>query len=287
MVSVKEVTYEKLMIIKFILMRIFIVLKMDTKVRGLNLVSQEYDQGAWLKQQEFFDSSIIEFDSVEQFLYKYNNNFEISNKKFLTVSGGLRISDIEAYKRYKAGRLIEVFPEKSVNILELGCGFGWNLAVLRDSGHTGNLYGVDISSTAINLCKKVSDKFKLSLLCDEMNILNINDLFVSNLDVDYILIYQVLEQLPKDTENVLEKLILCFPETNFVLIESSSELFPISLSDLISKLYVKKQNYQKSVLKTVRQMAKGNLIKDLTYSRYYCSGKFGHENMIVRFRSNK
>ncbi len=268
-------------------MRIFIVLKMDTKVRDLNLVSQEYDQGAWLKQQEFFDSLIVEFGSVEQFLYKYNNNFEISNRKFLTVSGGLRISDIEAYKRYKAGRLVEVFPKKSVNILEVGCGFGWNLAVLRDNGYTGNLYGVDISSTAVNLCKKVSDKFKLSLLCDEMNILNLNDMSLSDLDVDYILIYQVLEQLPKHTENVLEKLISCFPETNFVLIESSSELFPISLSDLISKLYVKKQNYQKSVLRTVRRMAKGNLIKELTYSRYYCSGKFGHENMIVRFRSNK
>jgi hypothetical protein len=65
MASIKEVTYEKLMIIKYILTRIFIVFKMDSKVRGLNLVLQEYDQGAWLKQQQFFGSLITEFNSVE------------------------------------------------------------------------------------------------------------------------------------------------------------------------------------------------------------------------------
>ena len=287
MASIKEVTCEKLMIIKFILIRIFIILKMDTKDRDFNLVSQEYDSGSWQKNLEFFNKQFISFNSIEQFLYENNNKIEISHQKFLTISGGLKISNMEAYKRYKARRLAEVFSQKNVNILEVGCGFGWNLAALRVNGYTGNLYGVYVSSTAIDLCKKFSNKFKLSLLCDEMDIINIDESFASNFDVDYILIYQVLEQLPKDVENVLEKLVLYFPETNFILIESSSELFPISLSDLISKLYVKKQNYQKSVLKTVHKMAKGNQIKDLTYNRYYCSGKFGHENMIVRFRSNK
>jgi len=193
------------------------------------------------------------------------------------------VLDETQYLKFKSKKLASIFSSRDSNILELGSGYGWNLISLRYHGFTGELYGIDISPTAVQLCNEISDHLKLAIKAQVLDIKYIKKDSIDTSLFDIILIYQVLEQLPEDIEAILYNIVHLFPNKKFFLIESASELFPKSLSDILTRIYIKKQNYQNTVLKNLRKLENEGLIFNFGFQRYRCSGKYGHENIIIKF----
>jgi SAM-dependent methyltransferase len=109
------------------------------------------------------------------------------------MAGCYVLTTPEEYLEYKAQKLGSILAEfKGSNILELGCGFGWNLATLRGYGHTGKLIGVEISPTGLNLGKEISEKYNLGIHYEELNLIDAQSTGnMGNRDTDTDLILRI------------------------------------------------------------------------------------------------
>lgn len=283
--SVIKIVKKKLFFLIEIVRRLNIVINMDNKVRNVDLIEKEYNTGSWLNFNSYFDSIKTAPFTVEDILFPKNStNYKVNTDiPKLRVTESLVVLDETQYLKFKSMKLASIFSSKDSNILELGSGYGWNLISLRYHGFTGKLYGIDISPNAVQLCNKISDYLKLSIKAQVLDIKYVKKDSIDTSLFDIVLVYQVLEQLPEDIEAILYNIVHSFPNKKFFLIESASELFPKSLSDILTRVYVKKQNYQNTVLKYLRKLENEGLIFNFGFQRYRCSSKFGHENIIIRF----
>lgn len=96
------------------------------------------------------------------------------------------------YLNYKLPIYIKnKLPDKSSNVLDIGCGFGQMLIALQREGYE-NVCGIDISSEAVEHCQK--NNLKVQLITDLIAFTTI-----STSKYDVIVLSHVLEHLPKDT----------------------------------------------------------------------------------------
>lgn len=260
----------------------FNLLKSSRKVRNADQVKLEYEYGSWNKVKlNFFQTLGVVEVKLSDFLFR----FAFPEKKFFAITNNFNVCDSYDYYKFKAQKIISLFNNSNESILELGCGFGWNLAVLRNAGHKGSLFGIDISATGISLAKEISNRYDLEISFYNYDLNEVDSFSFLRKEINTIFIYQVLEQLPQNTSNIIRQVVEQFPGKRFVIVESSSELFPKNLSDVLTKLYVYKQNYQNRLLKTLRELESKNLVRQLSISRYRCSHKLGHESMLLTFYS--
>jgi 2-polyprenyl-3-methyl-5-hydroxy-6-metoxy-1,4-benzoquinol methylase len=267
---------------------IYTVFRMKNVRRDSATVALQYNSGSWRKKLDSFNHYKTTSNSLEDFLFKkqYTSQRGLKKRLKLVNCDKLMFIEEEEYLEYKAKKLAKCFDDKYSNVLEIGCGYGWNLAVLRLHGFKGELNGIDISSNGIKLSKEMSSHFSLNLHTQVKDIHELDRKFAADFKVDIVLIYQVLEQIPNSTEQVLNTLVEIFPKTKFLIIESAAELFPINLNLLLTRFYRYKQNYQNSVLRVCKNLAHANKITEFHSNRYNCSGKYGHESLKIEFISS-
>jgi len=207
----------KLLILLEIMRRINVLINMENKVRNADSVEKEYNTGSWLKFKSYIDSIKTSPFTIEDIIFPKNSkNYKIGSSNYsLRVTDSLVVLDEAQYLKFKSKKLASIFDSKDSNILELGCGYGRNLISLRYHGFTGQLYGIDISPTAVKLCNEISDYFKLSITAQVLDIKNIKEDTINKSLFDIVLIYQVLEQLPKDIEAILYNVVHLFPNKKF------------------------------------------------------------------------
>ena len=248
-------------------------------------VKQDYNDTSWHKIA--FEIRKIFTQAPNTQLPSLLNNPIIEPNTRYAVMENYTTADPSTYLNFKANKLISLFKDQNLNILELGCGFGWNLSVLRNSGHAGNLLGVDISETGISLAKSISDKYNLNINYQVLDLTNYAHLknLIESIKCDIIFTYQVFEQLPHESEALIRSLIKIAKKRSFVLIESSASLKPLNYSDLLSKIYVWKKDYQTILCKTLKDLEQKNIISDLSIQRLRCSHKIGNESAVYRFNS--
>lgn len=283
---VKHMT--NLRIVYEIIRKIYMVFRMKKVSRNSATVALHYNSGSWQKKLDSFNKYKTTPNSLEGFLFEkqFASQTGLKRKLKLVNCEKLMFIEEEKYLEYKAKRLAKCIGEKYSNVLEIGCGYGWNLAVLRLYGFKGGLNGIDISKNGIELSRKISSHFSLNLHTQVKDIHELDRKFTADFKIDLILIYQVLEQLPNSTEQVLNKLIEIFPKTKFLIIESAAELFPTNLNLLLTRFYNYKQNYQNSVLRVCKNLAHAEKITEFKSNRYNCSGKYGHESLKIEFVSS-
>ena len=275
-------------IIYEVIRQIYLVIRMKKIRRDFAIVDLQYNSGSWAKKLDSYFEQKKTSNNLESFLFEKQFAIQTGLKRKLKLVNcdKLMFIEQEKYLEYKAKRLAECFDDQYSNVLEIGCGFGWNLAVLRLYGFKGGLNGIDISKNGIKLSKEISSNFSLNLHTQVKDIHELDKKFADDFKIDTILIYQVLEQIPDSTEQVLNKLIEIFPKTKFLIIESASELFPVNLNLLLTRFYIYKQNYQTSVLKVCKNLAHSEKITAFQSKLYNCSGKYGHESLKIEFISS-
>ena len=112
----------------------------------------------------------------------------------LTFEESYKSEGFNAQRRYPNEPLLQFLgryyfglpkdKRKSTRILEIGCGSGANLWMVAKEGFS--TYGIDISSTGINLCKKMLDdwRVKASLSVQNMRKMDFdNDYFDAIFDI--------------------------------------------------------------------------------------------------------
>jgi len=246
-------------------MRLIQVFKMPSQNRTSSVVNNEYNDR-----------------SYNTLLSKYRKNTQsiITDKLFL-LYGSKKIRLVRAKKflimqdhEYNTFKYNELFKNVYLHrsIIEIGCGFGRNLFAIRNLGYKGDLAGIDISSNAISLAKLIDKKLNLRVNfakvdAKKMTSYDFKELRKSKSGL--VMSYQFFEQIPNDVETVLAKLVSIFSGHHFIFIESRAELTGTTLSEFITKVYIRKKNYQNSLLKNLRSLQKRGMITNLKVEKYY------------------
>lgn len=221
--------------------------------RSRERVIQEYDQGVWktaLAQQRWRRTA-----TLDEYLTPGGHAARLA-----TIEGRLvRIPSVDYY-HYRNGLLRSVLEEwagDADELVELGCGSGFNLFVLSQSGRWRRLYGLDLSENALAVAREVARHFGItSVYFERADLTDPRDPNLHFLMGRPVFTYYVLEQLKYDLQPVIKRLIACRP-ARVIHLETGTQLLPrLSLRFVANRLYILRRDYQNHLVTTLEGLAR-------------------------------
>src|SRR3989344_3674957 len=114
--------------------------------RDISVTASEYERGMWTVVST--TKPWMAYSSLDEYVCHSGNNRTIDcviDKKIVRLS----LSEYYKFRRDNLVGLVSRFVENGEVIVEVGCGYGFNLFSLRSvSASFGTLVGLDISETA-------------------------------------------------------------------------------------------------------------------------------------------
>lgn len=177
----------------------------------------------------------------------------------------------DVYYRWRAEKLqmlLDLYSETPEQIVELGCGYGYNIFTLVISNRYKHLRGFDISVNAIHTAKEIAQHFGVENVEFElMDLRNSGDPNFRHIKDETVFTYYCLEQLPYDTELILNNILEGRPR-RVIHIEPTTELLnPLRPLDLVSYLYMLSMCYQRKLVGAINSMAKAGKVRIVEITR--------------------
>ncbi|WP_448585432.1 hypothetical protein [Thermaurantiacus sp.] len=199
------------------------------------------------------------------------------------VDGRLRRLSVGAYYRYRTERLQSImvrFAGDRNRLIELGCGAGRNLFALSLDGRW-QLRGYDISPTGLAVVEEVRASFGVpNLEVEPLDLLGPSHAF-PDLSGETVFTWLCLEQLPGRAEQVLRALIEVGVARG-IHVEPSLESFsPFVPRDLATIIYLRRQDYQRSLTTTLKGLEAEGRLRLVHVERANLSPKPGNEPMLL------
>lgn len=220
-------------------------------------VASEYDQGTWEKARR--DAAWQRAPSLDAYVA------ETSRKTLVAMLDGslCRVPAHDYYRfRYRRLRqLIDTFRKPGTPVVELGSGLGTNLFRLRAEGLDVPMKGFDISPTGVEVARSVTSHFDLRQM--DFDVLDLRQHDHPNypqIEGTTVFTYYCLEQIPSATREVMEAIARARP-ARVIHVEPSTELLSWwRLSDTATRAYVLSQDYQRTLMRTAKDLeAEGKL----------------------------
>jgi hypothetical protein len=245
--------------------------------RSRGLVLADYDQGEWSDQLRArgWERS----RSLQEYVVDRGER-EI----YATVNGQLSRMVATQYYRYRAANLISLLKEFSrgaETIVELGSGSGNILFTISLERHWAKLIGLELSKSGRQIMEQVRDHFHLDTI--EAGYIDLLDESLSDdsrLAGATVFTHYCLEQLPDFTEHVLRQLVRA-GIARAIHIEPTPELFGWSLKDLATRAYIWRQDYQRTLVKTVRKLESEGLIRVVEVRRLHFASSWRNDPTLV------
>lgn len=234
------------------------ILGMAPDKRSQELITKEYDQGVWSRHLK----RVQESESLEEYLF--------GGSQFLAFcrpgTYKTQLMPRSDYLRAKAGLLQNLLNPFS-SICELGCGSGWNLIAMRFLGFEGSLSGIDISPVGIQVIEEANAKWNLNINCAVGDISS-RQVFLSDLfqNSESIFSFLALEQLPREAFHTLTYIRELRGGKKVFLLESSSGIFPLHYSEILTSIYTKKRDYLRTMKAYLNDLSISYSIKRLNFS---------------------
>jgi len=174
----------------------------------------------------------INKSKIQQYYHDSNLGYNLVHSKEGSVHMALNYDGVfndDGY--YQQVREISKHLNKNSNVLELGCGKGFNSSFLASNNKTSNFYGIDISNKHLNYAKRKSDKVNnLNFNYGDFHVLNFeNETFDLVFELESICHTDKPDVVLKEIHRVLKK------GGKFILYEGFRTKDFDMLSDLLKK----------------------------------------------------
>jgi hypothetical protein len=226
------------------------------RLRTRDQVTAEYDAGTW--HQRLHDRAWLRAADLSAFLVGNDRNLRIAK-----VGGRIVEIRTDEYYRLRLRALADLIAERAPaddeddEIVELGCGAGYNLFSLAAAGRFGRFAGFDISENAIAAATAtaahfgLTDRFRFGLI----DLTKANHPGFNEIAGKTVFTYFAIEQVPRAVEDVLENIRRQRPR-RVIHMEPSTELLkPWKPLDLLNYVYVKSMDYQTRLFTAVEELA--------------------------------
>lgn len=220
-------------------------------VRDTGKVAREYHGGHWarvLAERQWESTS-----GLEAFLIGHDQTPIIAK-----VDGQIcRIKRAEYY-RYRIDALAQLIGSSlgdEHDIVEVGCGFGYNLFGLALSFPNLRLTGVDISANGIEAARAIARHFGISnrVQFELLDVTKPDDRNFALLNGRACFTYFCLEQIPYDVEQVVKNILMAKP-SRVLHVEPTTKASGYGRRDWVNYLYVKSMDYQSRLFTVLREL---------------------------------
>ncbi len=268
---------------KFTLYRDVYAALIKKETRNLKKVEEDYEKGLYQKyvdskvwSNEKTDLSILgltdpdRLERNEMSYYRYND--EILKDTYVNIWKQFNDEFVETFSK---------FVDEKDEIVELGCGYGRNLFALRKNNFKNKMIGTDISKNAINVAKKLNEKFDANIEFDTLDMAsNFSKDIVEN---KTIFTYGALEQTKYQLETILKNLIDSNPK-QVIHFETLPKLLPNNLFGISVRVNRYRKDYQTQILEILHKYQNKVSICDLEKIKT-CPSVF-NPMMMVRYKIN-
>jgi hypothetical protein len=229
------------------------------RVRNPTVTKKEYEEFAWasvLSSKEW-----ERFESIDDFVTKRND----LRRRVCLVDGKVDYLTTHAYYTYRKKTLrylVEPYLKEGTGIVELGCGWGFNLFSLADSiQKPTTMLGMDVSHNGLQAGRQVSEKFGVPVDFKHIDLLDDTHPNWKEIKSRVVMTYYCLEQLANYMDRVISNLIKAGPEL-VIHIEPTRELSnPLNLLDFNSLVYSRARDYPGNIVSTILNKQDLGLVK--------------------------
>jgi SAM-dependent methyltransferase len=192
------------------------------------------------------------------------------------------VADYYQYRQKKLQQIIATYTGDEKDIVELGCGAGGNLFVLYCANIWKNFLGFDISQNAIDIAKKVAEHFKTNSI--RFGVMDLTDSAAQEWETlrgKTVFTYYCLEQLNQFTGPIINSIIKSGAK-RVIHIEPTTEMLNLfDIKDLVNFVYIIRQDYQRSLIKTLKKLELQGKVRILKTERPYYSPSIKHDPTLV------
>ncbi len=232
--------------------------------RGADRVQAEYDGGNWASILE--KRSWTRCGSLDEYLIGNDRQAilaRIDGKPY-------EISRCEYY-RWRMQLLQSVvrsYVEDDGTLIELGCGYGYNVFSLALGGNIKTLRGYDISENGIAAARAIASHFGVEHVSfDLIDLTDPTHSSFGEIAGKTVLTYFCFEQLPHDLGRVIRNIVEARPRRVISIEAATGARRPTNLLDLLNDLYVRSQDYQTGLAGCLRGFQTNNSLKLLEQTR--------------------
>lgn len=214
--------------------------------RDQQQVADDYDQGVWKRALE--ERAWEQATDLEAYVIGTNRA-----EALVKVGGAVFRMERAAYNRVRLQGLQEAIRESMedqvIELVELGCGAGYNVFSLALDPRWKRITGLDISPNGVAVARSVASNFgRGDLSFGLIDITDPENPSWSLLEGRSVFTYLCLEQLPSQIEQVITHLLAARPR-RVVHIESSVDLLrPWRPLDIANLVYLRSMDYQRSLM---------------------------------------
>jgi SAM-dependent methyltransferase len=233
--------------------------------RTADVVDSEYNQQNW--QKMLASKGWLRAASLADFLAPADSNESLRkvDNKILRIDG-------QRYYRYRTAALSNLILRHAGDvrqIVELGCGYGYNLFSLHLHRPDLTFKGFDIAPNGIAAGREIAAHFGLSdkISLDRIDLTDANDPNLSAIAGQTAFTYFCIEQIPYDVRKVVENIIAAKPR-RVINIEPTTELLDLTHPrDLVSLVYIRSVDYQTQLFSILDQLEREGRIRIIARER--------------------
>ncbi len=248
--------------------------------RDRTQVQSEYDRGVWRRLAE--DRPWRDRPTLEEYVNPSAGPLRVATVENRYVHIASR--DYYVYRTHIITDVFRAFATDEPELVELGCGSGFNIFLLLTAGASAHFTGLDVSPHALRAARDIRRHFGLEerTAFHELDLLEGSHPNYHHLTDRVVFTYYCLEQLKYDTRRVLEHILAARPR-RVLHFEPTVELLRLwDPRDLVNYLYIKRQDYQDNLVTTLRAMEREGRLRVVTLARlHYAPGPRHDPTLIV------
>lgn len=236
--------------------------------RSRSQVTGDYEHGVWrhmLARKPWLGAANFA-DYLEP-----DRDGKLRKTLLATVNGRLVRVDSRDYYRYRNRLLVTLlqrWAEGEEELVELGCGAGFNLFALWLSGRWKRLLGFDVSTNALAAARETARYFGVTGVGFEtLDLGNAADAGFSQLRGKVVFTYYVLEQLKYEVQPVIENLVRSGVKRAIHIETGTDLLHRWSLRFMLNRLYILRQDYQDHLVEVLRALETRGLLRIMDVRR--------------------
>jgi hypothetical protein len=247
--------------------------------RDAPVVAAEYDLGYW--RRVLSERAWRRHPSLEDFLNP--GNADVRVVKLDNRYTRLRTDAYYDYRRQALCGIMQRYAAEADELVELGCGFGRNIFTLTTADPVRRFVGLDVSPHAIAAAAEIAAHFCVNgrATFDVLDLANRADPNWSYLRGRTVFTYYCLEQLKYSMPQVIDNITTAAPR-RVIHVEPCVERLRLwSPKDLVNYLYIVRQDYQDSLLTTVRHRERSGTLRILGEERLYYAPTIRHDPTLI------
>jgi SAM-dependent methyltransferase len=228
------------------------------------VVNAEYEAGRWTEVQR---SRAWESRDLRAFLEGDDDTTAI-----MKMEGRVVRTAVREYYRQRVEYLQRLIAREAgdvEDIVELGCGYGYNLYTLALDPRWRRLSGFDISETGLAVGREIARHFELASRVgfEWLDVTDAANPAFERITGQTVFTYFCIEQIPYAVEKVVEN-ILRFRPRRVIHVEPTTERLNLWRPlDMVNYAYVKSVDYQTRLFTVVEDLASQGRVRVLSDRR--------------------